>query len=1477
MAISDFHPAVRRWFERAFPEGASAPQERGWPAIRGGRHTLISAPTGSGKTLAAFLSAIDELVRAGIESGGELPDQTRVLYISPLKALGNDIERNLAFPLEGIRAELSAGGFPDVGIRTAVRTGDTPSSERQKHLTRPPHLYVTTPESLYILLTTRRGREMLQTVRTVIVDEIHALYDDKRGSHLSLSLERLDHLTTYGVAGDVWRQPGKRQFVEGEPDSAPAGGPPLRIGLSATVKPVEDVARFLVGTTRVDEAGAPDCAIVDEGHAREMELAIEVPGSPLEALLSGEAWTEVYDRIAALVLENRTTIVFVNTRRLAERVSRHLAERLGEERVTSHHGSLSRERRLDAERRLKAGSLRAIVATASLELGIDVGTVDLVIQIGSPKQIGAFLQRVGRSGRVKGMTARGRIFALTRDELVETAALVREAQAGRLDRLILPEAPLDLLAQQIVAASATRDWPADELYGLLKGAWPYRALPREDFDAVVRMLADGYATSRGRRAARIHFDGVNGIIRGRRGAALAAVTSGGAIPDVSDYDVILDPEGTFVGSINEDFAIESLPGDVFQLGNASWRIHKIETGRVRVTDAHGEPPSIPFWLGEAPARTAELSEAVSRLRGDVAGWLEEGGVEGTAARLAEEIPGLPPEAAEQIAEYVDATVKVLGVVPTQRTLVLERFFDEAGGMQLVLHAPFGGRVNRAWGLALRKRFCRSFDFELQAAANEDAIVLSLGPQHSFPLIDVFGYLKRASARELLIQALLAAPMFQTRWRWNAERSLGILRWGNGRKVPAQLLRMRADDLLVAAFPQAAQCFEHIVGDIEVPWEHPIIRQTVEDCLVEAMDVDALEAVLGQIESGELTQVARDVPEPSPMSHEVIHARPWAFLDDAPAEERRTLAVRTRRGLDFRTADDLGTLDAAAIERVRDEAWPEPEDGDEVHDAVAWLGLVTMDEAEPWADALDELARAGRVARAAVPVEGNGRRLRFWLAAERLPEIRAVYGDVELDPTVQAPPAEAERAWDAAEALASLLQGRLEGTGPVTAAKLAADLGLPLARVEAALVELESAGAILRGQFSPGAPEVEWCHRRLLARIHRYTIERLRSETRPVAPADYMRFLFGWHGIGAAAPADGPRGLLAALDRLQGFEAPAVAWERDVLPARVPGYDPAWLDLLCLGGHLAWGRLRPPVAQDRDRPRTGPVRNTPIAFFHREELSAWMALADAPAAGSDDLSHDARAVLARLEEGGPAFVQDLVARTGLLPAQVERGLSELVSWGLVTADGFEALRTLLTPEAKRRRRPLPRPGRQPRYTGAAVAGRWSLLRVEAAEAPREERVESFARQALARYGVVTRRLLAREAPLAPWREVLRVLRRLEMRGEIRGGRFVEGMAGEQYALPEAVEALRAARRKPKDGALLAVSAGDPLNLVGILTPGERVAALPGNRVVYKDGVPVAVKEGKAMRPLRESSDDAEELRIRTLLVQRAAVRSEAAPH
>jgi ATP-dependent Lhr-like helicase len=1538
--LDAFHPAVRAWFARRFPDGPTPPQVRGWPAIRSGRHTLIAAPTGSGKTLAAFLSAIDDLVRLGVErraAGAPLPDETRVLYVSPLKALGNDVRKNLEEPLAGIRGELARAGLGDVVIRAGLRTGDTTPAERQALLRRPPHILVTTPESLFILLTSARGREALRTVRTVIVDEIHAVADDKRGAHLALTLERLERLVVHGTEGDRPPERPRRGRTadaataadEGESpaaggdaadapavrgDAAPApdgvdgaglpgldvadaeappapgrpplgpaaGVPPVRIGLSATQQPIEEVARFLVGAKRVDAAGAPDCVIVDEGHLRGMELRVEIPGSPLSALASGEVWEEVYDRVAELVLENRTTLVFVNTRRMAERLSHHLSKRLGDDRVTSHHGSLSRERRLDAEERLKSGRLRALVATSSLELGIDVGSVDLVCQIGSPRAIAALLQRVGRSGRLRGAVARGRLFALSRDELVECAALLLSAREGLLDRLVIPRGALDVLAQQIVAEGASRDASEDELLELARGAWPYRDLAAADYEAVLAMLGDGYATARGRRAAWLHRDRVNRRLRARRGARLAAVSSGGAIPDTADFQVVLEPEGTLVGTLNEDFAIESMQGDVFQLGNTSWRILRVEAGRVRVEDARGQPPSIPFWLGEAPARTPELSEEVSRIRREVERRVAAANGDGAAPAvrwLVDEV-GLDPAAAVQVVEYLDASRRVLGTLPTRDTLVLERFFDEAGGMQLVVHSPFGGRLNRAWGLALRKRFCRSFNFELQAAANEDAIVLSLGPQHSFPLIDVFRYLNAATARDLLVQALLAAPMFKTRWRWNAGRALAVLRQQGGRRTPPQLLRMRAEDLLAAAFPQAAACLENVVGDIQVP-DHPLVRQTVEDCLTEAMDIEALEALLGRIERGEVRLVARDLPEPSPLAHEILNARPYAFLDDAPAEERRTLAVSTRRNLDVRTSDDLGTLDAAAIETVRRQAWPEPEDADEVHDALLWLGAVTAAEGEPWRDRLEELERSGRATLAAAAAGP------LWAAAERLPALRlAVPGfapraDLPPLPGI-APPADRE------SALVELLRGRIEGLGPVTAAALGAPLGLDAREVETALVALETEGVVLRGRFSPvepgGEPALEWCHRRLLARIHRLTVERLRAEIEPATSAEFMRFLFRWQNAAPGARLSGPRGLLEVLGRLQGWQAPASAWERDLLPARLETYDPAWLDALCLSGEVVWGRLVAP-APSADvlsaRPRTGPVRTSPVAFLLRQHADAWLRAAPAPELPPEALSQEAWEVLRALSRRGASFLQDLVGRTGLLPSQVERGLGELVSWGLVTADGFSGLRALVSPAGARGRRGRPARGvRLRRASGTQAAGRWSLLREpsadaapagggrELAQAPgrdggpetggagggpleREEGVERLARQFLARYGVVVRRMLEREPLLPPWREVLRVLRRLEMRGEIRGGRFLDGAAGEQFALPEAVELLRAVRRAGPDGTLVVLNGADPLNLTGIVTPGERIAATASNRIVWRDGVPVGARDGGAVRRLTPS--------------------------
>src|SRR5262245_34625353 len=1189
-----FHPAVRGWLRARF-EAPTPAQREGWPLVSAGENVLIAAPTGSGKTLAGFLSAIDGLFR----QGSDLPDETQVVYVSPLRALSNDVQKNLQGPLAEIRA--LDPGLPE--LRVLVRTGDTKASERTAMTKRPPHILVTTPESLYLLLTSAGGRSMLRTTRTVIVDEIHALVRDKRGAHLALSLERLEAL---------------------------AGRPLQRLGLSATQKPLEEVGAFLVG------AGRP-CRLVDEGTFRELDLRVEVPPSPLSTVCSHEQWDEIYARIADLVRGHRTTLVFVNTRKMAERIAAQLTRILGEEAVTSHHGSLSKERRLDAERRLKAGSLRALVATASLELGIDIGEVDLVVQVGATRSIATLLQRVGRSGHALGRVPKGRLFPLTLDELAEAAALLRCVRTSLLDRTATAPRPLDILAQQVVAECVARGWEEDALFATLKRAWPYRGLAREEFDEVVRLHSGS-----GRRAL-LHRDGVGGRLRATRRARLTALMSGGAIPDTADYQVRVEPEGTLVGTVNEDWAIESNGGDVFQLGNASWRILRVEPGTVRVADAKGQPPSIPFWLGEGPGRTRELSSAIADLRESCADALErargDAGAEPLAAavgRLRDECgDALGEPAALQLAEYVLAGVRSLGCVPTQRRVVLERFFDEAGGTQLVVHAPFGSRVNRAWGLALRKRFCVGFGFELQAAANEEAIVLSLGPQHSFPLEEVFDYLHPLTARDVLVQALLAAPMFATRWRWNAQRSLLLDRSRNGKKVPAALLRMRAEDLLVPAFPQVLACPETLPGGpVRVPDDHPMVRQTVEDCLTEAMDVHGFLEVLRGLRNGSIERRALDTPEPSAFARGILSSQPYTFLDDAPLEERRTRAVMTRRILEPRVADELGALDAAAVARVREEAWPRPEDAEEVHEALSWMGYVTDAEAGPWQAWLVELALAGRVVR-----EGD----RFFAT------------EATRDPK-------------------SVLRGRLEALGPVFVERGSPDEGL--------LLQLEAEGTAMRARIEG---REAWCDRRLLARIQRYTLDRLRREIEPVTAAQFLRFLTCWQHVDGEHRRDCPAGVVEVIEQLAGFEVPASAWESSVLAARVRGYRPEWLDQITMSGEVSWGRLWG-AAQS-------PVRRTPVALVPRADLEVWTALASSterPAPGAS-----AADVLAVLRERGAVFVQE-IARASRLPlATVEEGLGALVAQGRITCDSFGGLRWLLLPSWRRR-------------SAGVSSGRWSRL-------------------------------------------------------------------------------------------------------------------------------------------------------------------------
>jgi ATP-dependent Lhr-like helicase len=1391
--LPGFHPVVSGWFESRFGS-PTEPQAAGWPEIQAGRDVLVSAPTGSGKTFAAFLSGLDSLFREGL--GGDLPDETRILYVSPLKALSNDIEKNLREPLAALREAAAAAGLRPPAIRAAVRTGDTPASRRQSMLRRPPHVLVTTPESFYLLLTSEKGRRALAPVRKVIVDEIHAVARDKRGSHLALSLERLEALCT------------RR---------------PQRIGLSATVTPVDEVARFLVGAGRV-RRGRAECAVVEVGRGRPLDLAVEIPRDELSSVASKEQWAETYDRLADLARETRTTLVFVNTRKLAERAAHALGERLGEGLVAAHHGSLSRARRLDAEDRLKTGALKAIVATASLELGIDVGTVDLVAQLGSPGALHVALQRAGRSGHWRGATPRARFFPMSRDELVECAALVRGLRAGKLEAVSPLPWPRDVLAQQIVAEAASRPLGEDELFALVRRAWPYRELPRGEFDAIVGMLSDGIATRRGRSGALLHRDGVHHVLHGRRGARIAALTGGGAIPDNAQYQVVAEPEGVAVGQVDEDFAVESMAGDVFLLGNTAWRIRRIESGVVRVEDAGGAAPGIPFWLGEAPGRSAALSAEVSRLRTDLEPRLSDR--DAATAWLAAE-GALPEAGARQAVDYLAAARQVLSALPTQDTLVAERFFDEAGGMQLVVHAPFGARQNRAMGLALRKRFCRSFDFELQAAATDDGVLLSLGPQHSFPLASIFEMLSPLRIDDVLTQAALQSPMFPIRWRWDATRALALPRVVGGRKVPPPIARMRADDLLAAVFPLAVACQDNAdlhAGPVDPP-DHPLVSEALRDCLTEAMDADGLGRLLRRIEEGQVRLVARDLAEPSPMAHEILGAKPWAFVDDAPLEERRARAVVLRRSLPAAEATGLGALDPEAVRAVAEEARPEPRDADEVHDLLLDVGFLPASEAVPFAHHLPGLREAGRAARTLLA----GREA--WVAAERAGAwgvLRAEPGlDAgPLDPPLAPLPSEVLPA-SPDEAAARALRGWMARLGPVTASGLSGRLGLPLPLAVAALHRLEAEGQVLHGSFLPGGePGDDWCDRALLARIHRLTLGRLRREIEPVSGADLIRFLLRWQHAAPGARLHGARGLSEVVGQLQGFHAAAGAWEREILPARVAGYEPGLLDALCLSGEVAWGRLAvAPEPGDVPRRRIAPTRHAPVTLALRGDLP-WLLAASA--GDPPPLGASARKLVDLLGRCGACFLPDLAAMTGRIPVEVEGALWELVSAGLVTCDGFAGLRALLEPPPRHRPR---RPGQG--------GGRWALLRPpvpEGVAAPSP--LEPVARQLLSRWGVVLRDLLGREPLAPPWRELLPLYRALEARGEIRGGRFVAGLSGEQFALPEAVEAMRAVRRAPPAGERVELSGADPLNLVGGILPGAKVPATLGARVAYLDGVPVA---------------------------------------
>jgi len=1422
--LSWAHPVTAEWFVTRFGT-PTEPQVFGWPSILAGRPTLISAPTGSGKTLAAFLVCIDRLLRQSID--GSLPPTTQVVYVSPLKALSNDVQKNLDGPLREIQELALERGYLSMGIRTAARTGDTLPGERAAMLRNPPHILVTTPESLYILLTAGKSREQLRHVHTVIVDEIHAVADEKRGAHLALSLERLEAL----VCGENRLSPGA--LLTG------LMPPPQRIGLSATQNPIELVASYLTGA---DPRREP-ASIVQVGQRREIDLAIEVPSDELSSVTTYAIWEEIFDKLARYTENHRSTLVFVNTRKLVERVAFALAARLGSENVAAHHGSLSRTLRLDAEQRLKCGEIKIMVATASLELGIDIGDVDLVCQISSTRAVAVAMQRVGRAGHWRGAIPKGRLFATTRDDLLEQAALVRKMRAGVLDKLEIPPQPLDVLMQQMVAACGAESWEMDALYDVIRRAYPYRDLTRRQFEELVAILSNGIESTRGRYGAYLMLDGVQGRLHPRRGARMIAISNGGAIPDTALFNVILQPEGVQIATLDEHFAVDSSPGDVILLGNTSWRIQRIEAaGQVLVEDAQGAPPSVPFWFGEAPQRTSILCDGVSELREEISertrgvspGYISPAQPEVASAMawLMEEC-GVCDSGARQLIAYIVTGRAVLGAVPSKNTIIAERFFDEGGGMQLVLHAPFGGRINKAWGLALRKRFCRGFNFELQAAATDNGINISLAEQHSFPLSDVFQFLTEVTTKNLLEQASLASPIFKTRWRWAANRSLQLLRFSKGKRIPAQIQRTRSDDLMASIFPQAAACFENIEGDIQIP-DHPLVREVMQDVLQDAMDLEGLLEVLRGINDSSIRCLAVDTPVPSQFAHELMNANPYAFLDEAGLEERRTRAVSLRSEIPASVLEQAGKLDQQAIDTVRAQCWPDIRDENELHDLL--MGLIalpvaTIDEerSPDWPELYERLERSGRALTISCGTNA------CWVATERVLLAQALWSARDADRATKE------------DALKKCVQGWVQILGSLTANHFARMLSVEPSLVFQAFIAMEVQGLLMRGSFENPATgenfDIEWCERRILQRIHKLTVGIRRKEVAPVAPAAFMRWLLGWQHVAPQTQLAGEEGVLEALTQLEGFEAPAVEWERSLLPARVASYDPAWLDRLCLSGAVGWGRVSPHpafAAGNGSGPRRViPSNAAPITFYVRDS-AAWLAhaleeqMVDERKL-SQALTPEALRAWELLKMRGACFLEDIQRLLMLTRQQAQDALWELAAAGLAAADGFDQLRAMIDPE------------RKPAVVVAhrkmrSAAGRWSLFSADipvptdALEKARhtDSGVESAARMLLARYGVVFRDVVARESNIPRWGALLRMLRRLEDRGEVRGGRFVTGFGGEQFALPEAVESLRASRHRASQDSVT-VAGADPMNLAGILLPGERVPAVLGRSVTYCDGL------------------------------------------
>jgi ATP-dependent helicase Lhr and Lhr-like helicase len=1485
--LDGFHPAVRAWFVERFGKPSPA-QALGWPAIAGcdktpGHDVLLCAPTGSGKTLAAFMWAIDRLFREA--ERGQLGDRISVLYVSPLKALANDIRVNLEEPLTGIRAaaqRLAAGGNGRgkpaqdktkrlLEVRAGLRTGDTTAGERSAMLRRPPHILVTTPESLFILLTSPRFRQSLGAVRHIIVDELHALAPNKRGAHLMVTLERLERMVR----------------ASGAPR-------PARIGLSATLNPIGRLAEFLAGA-EVDSNGArhprPVKIVRADDRARKMDLRVIAPGPELGALATHQHWEAMYDAVAEMVRQHRTTLVFTLSRRWAERIALNLQKRLGNDAVMAHHGSLARAERLQAEQRLKRGELRALVATSSLELGIDVGAVDLVCQIDSPKSISAAIQRIGRSGHQLDATPKGRLFALTLDDLIECGAAVRAIRQGRLDEVEIPGGCLDVAAQQIVAIAAEEDEIGEaDVMRLVRGAYNFAGLDRKTLTNLLEQLSAELPARIQGAAPKIFYDPIGARVRARRAARLAAITSGGTIPESGNLDVVIASEGRRIGDVEEDFAQESSRGDIFTLGSTPWRVLGISRNRFLVEPAPGMAPSLPFWQTEAAGRSPALSSETSALRVEIFRRIEQADGLAAAEFLAAEC-AMDESAARQAVDYIRRGQGALGAIPDDHTLVVERFFDGLGGTQIVIHAPFGMRVNRGLGLAIRKRLCQSFDFEIQASAIDDAVLLALNARHSFPLESLMAMLSPRTVRRVLEQALLAAPMFEVRLRHVATRALLVMRSARGRKVPAWIQRLRAQEISAAIFPQRDACLENRPAEVELPG-HFIAAETMHECLTESADIERIERLLSAIERGAMRVVTVDAIAPSVFAHRILLAWDYSFLDDGERANRRSRTVSMNRAMAedvFRTEDLSAMLASEAVQSVEAEVSGRAlsrraRDRDELCALIRAHGALEITDAAERiagdADAMvSALEREGRVVRARL-VAGARELL---IVAQDAALFRAAYPDVTVERSAGAPelPIEARtEVPEPGEAQREIVRRAMATSGPLEVSEIAERLRMTAAAVKNHLLALEAGGVVFRGHFTPrmgrvGAPQApamasppeQWCDRYNLEKIHRLTLSGLRAQIEPCADHEYAAFRLRWNHVGGAGIEADQAGVAAVLEQLSGVALAPELWERDVLPVRIPGYRPEWLDLLCLGGAVVWAAV----------PGDEPAGEIPsrITFLRRRRAGGGRLDGTAASAIAGEFSdEDERKVFLALAAGGAQYLDELAERAGLAERTALAALWRLAAAGRVSNDSFAPLRLLWSaPEAATRAiSPGAAANRRTRQDAAirarlrsSVSGRWSALGGSAAASAATDppsagaisgensaalRERDLARDRaealLRRHGIVSREMLALQGEHLAWHDISFALRRMEYAGTIRRGYFVRGLSGEQYALPEALEMLAVVRGlNPAREGPVAISAADPANPYGAMLPGCGIAREPGNVLVLRAGRVVLGLAGRAM--------------------------------